>query len=137
MEPQPPTKDTRLGTVIRVAFFIATVFVAVRLLTLALYTIFGVLVAGTVGLGATGLLANLLTMKIFDRRPFTDIGLQTGRPSTLNFVAGVWFGGGPAALILLAPRLAGTGHLVLRENSSCGWRSLLCLLLPLWFPGPR
>jgi hypothetical protein len=133
MEPQPPTKDTRLGTVIRVAFFIATVFVAVRLLTLALYTIFGVLVAGTVGLGATGLLANLLTMKIFDRRPFTDIGLQTGRPSTLNFVAGVLFGGGAAALMLLAPLLAGTGHLVLRENSSFAWPSLLFFLVALWF----
>jgi uncharacterized protein len=133
MEPQPPTKDTRLGTVIRVAFFIATVFVAVRLLTLALYTIFGVLVAGTVGLGATGLLANLLTMKIFDRRPFTDIGLQTGRPSTLNFVAGVLFGGGAAGLMLLAPLLAGTGHLVLRENSSFAWPSLLFFLVALWF----
>jgi hypothetical protein len=133
MEPQPPTKDTRLGTVIRVAFFIATVFVAVRLLTLALYTIFGVLVAGTVGLGATGLFANLLTMKIFDRRPFTDIGLQTGRPSTLNFVAGVLFGGGAAGLMLLAPLLAGTAHLVLRENSSFAWPSLLFFLVALWF----
>jgi membrane protease YdiL (CAAX protease family) len=133
MEPQPQTKDTRLGTVIRVAFFIATVFVAVRLLTLALYTIFGVLVAGTVGLGATGLLANLLTMKIFDRRPFADIGLQTGRPSALNFVAGVLFGGGAAALMLLAPLLAGTGHLVLRENSSFAWPSLLFFLAALWF----
>ncbi len=133
MEPQPQTKDTRLGTVIRVAFFIATVFVAVRLLTLALYTIFGVLVAGTVGLGATGLLANLLTMKIFDRRPFTDIGLQTGRPSALNFVSGVLFGGGAAALMLLAPLLAGTGHLALRENSSFAWPSLLFFLAALWF----
>jgi uncharacterized protein len=133
MEPPPPTKDTRLGTVIRVAFFIATVFVAVRLITLALYSIFGVLVAGTVGLGATGLLANLLTMKIFDRRPFTDIGLQTGRPSALNFIIGIVFGGGVAALMLLAPLLAGTGHLVLRENSTFAWPSLLFFLAALWF----
>jgi uncharacterized protein len=133
MEPPSPTKDTRIGTIIRVAFFVATVYVAVRLLTLALYTIFGVLVAGTIGLGATGLLANLLTMKIFDRRPFTDIGLQTGRPSALNFVTGVLFGGGAAALMLLAPLLAGTGHLVLREHSSFAWPSLLFFLAALWF----
>jgi uncharacterized protein len=133
MEPPSPTKDTRIGTIIRVAFFVATVYVAVRLLTLALYSIFGVLVAGTIGLGATGLLANLLTMKIFDRRPFTDIGLQTGRPSALNFVIGVLFGGGAAALMLLAPLLAGTGHLVLREHSSFAWPSLLFFLAALWF----
>jgi uncharacterized protein len=133
MEPPPPNKDTRLGTVIRVAFFVATVYVSVQFLTLALYTVFGVLVAGTIGLGATGLLANLLTMKIFDRRPFTDIGLQTGRPSALNFVTGIVFGGGAAALMLLAPLLAGTGHLVLREHSSFAWPSLLFFLAALWF----
>ena len=83
--PETPTKDTRLGTVIRVAFFVATVYVSVKFLTSALYMVFGVLVAGTLGLGATGLLANLLTMKIFDRRPFTDIGLQLGRLSALQF----------------------------------------------------
>ena len=141
MEPPPPTpspatkdtRDNRLGTVIRVAFFVATVFVSIQLLTFALYTVFGVLVAGTIGLGASGLLANLLTMKIFDRRPFTDIGLQTGRPSALNFVTGILFGGGAAALMLLAPLLAGTGHLVLRENSSFAWPSLVFFLAALWF----
>jgi membrane protease YdiL (CAAX protease family) len=133
--PPPPedTRDTRLGTVIRVAFFVALVYVSVKFLTSALYFVFGVLVAGTLGLGATGLLANLLTMRIFDRRPFTDIGLQTGRPSALNFVLGILFGGGAAALMLLAPLLAGTGHLVLRPNSTFAWPSLLFFFAALWF----
>ncbi|HEY3453628.1 MAG TPA: type II CAAX endopeptidase family protein [Bryobacteraceae bacterium] len=134
--PLPPpkdTRDTRLGTVIRVAFFVALVYVSVKFITSALYFVFGVLVAGTLGLGATGLLANLLTMRIFDRRPFTDIGLQTGRPSALNFILGILFGGGAAALMLLAPLLAGTGHLVLRPNSTFAWPSLLFFLAALWF----
>ena len=132
--PPPPkdTRDTRLGTVIRVAFFVALVYVSVKFITSALYFVFGVLVAGTLGLGATGLLANLLTMRIFDRRPFTDIGLQTGRPSALNFILGILFGGGAAALMLLAPLLAGTGHLVLRPNSTFAWPSLLFFLAALW-----
>ena len=133
--PPPPkdTRDTRLGTVIRVAFFVALVYVSVKFITSALYFVFGVLVAGTLGLGATGLLANLLTMRIFDRRPFTDIGLQTGRSSALNFILGILFGGGAAALMLLAPLLAGTGHLVLRPNSTFAWPSLLFFLAALWF----
>lgn len=140
MEPPPlipppanETRDTRLGTVLRVAFFVALVYVSVKFITSALYLVFGVLVAGTLGLGATGLLANLLTMRIFDRRPFTDIGLQTGRPSALNFILGILFGGGAAALMLLAPLLAGTGHLVLRPNYTFAWPSLLFFLAALWF----
>ena len=35
--------------------------------------------------------------------------------------------------MLLAPLLAGTGHLVLRENSSFAWPSLLFFLAALWF----
>ncbi len=140
MEPSPlipppaskDARDTRLGTVIRVAFFVALVYVSVKFITSALYFVFGVLVAGTLGLGATGLLANLLTMRIFDRRPFTDIGLQTGRPSAPNFILGILSGGGAAALMLLAPLLAGTGHLVLRSNSTFAWPSLLFFLAALW-----
>jgi uncharacterized protein len=36
-------------------------------------------------------------------------------------------------LMLLAPLLAGTGHLVLREHSSFAWPSLLFFLAALWF----
>jgi membrane protease YdiL (CAAX protease family) len=117
--------------VLRVAFFVVTVFVAVQLLTGLLYATLGVIAAGTLGLCASGLLANLLTMKIFDRRPFVDIGLQTNAASGRNFLAGVLFGGGSAALMLLAPLLAGTGHLVPHENSSFAWPSLIFYLAAL------
>jgi membrane protease YdiL (CAAX protease family) len=129
--PSPVTRDPRLGILLRVAFFVATVFVAVRLLTGLLYSIFGVIVAGTLGLCASGLLANLLTMKIFDRRPLPDIGLQTNAASGRNFLVGVLFGGGSAALMLVAPLLAGTGHLVPRENSNFSWASLIFYLAAL------
>ncbi|MGA8028299.1 MAG: type II CAAX endopeptidase family protein [Bryobacteraceae bacterium] len=93
--------------------------------------VFGVVVAATVGLSATGLLANLLTMRIFDRRPLTDIGLGSGRGSGRNFLIGVLFGGGAAALMLAAPLLAGTGHLVARQASAFTWPSLLFYLAAL------
>jgi hypothetical protein len=124
-------RDPRLGIVLRVAFFVATVFVAVRLLTGLLYSIFGLIVAATLGLCASGLLANLLTMKIFDRRPLSDIGLQTNSASGWNFLIGLLLGGGSAALMLAAPLLAGTGHLVPRENSTFSWPSLIFYLAAL------
>lgn len=129
----PPTpSDTRIGIVLRLAFFVATVVIGLRLFPLLLYAVFGVLIAASIGLCATALLANLLTMRIFDRRPLMDIGLRLGAISGTNFLFGVLFGGGAAALMLLAPLLAGTGHLVAKQNSAFSWPSLVFYLAILW-----
>src|SRR5690349_19337070 len=112
--------DAWIGTVLRVSFFVGTVVIGLFLFSFLLLT-FGRVVAGTVGLCATGTAANFLTMRIFDRRPFTDIGLCGGRASVVNFILGVLCGGGAAALMLTAPLLAGTGHLVLRPASGFSW----------------
>ena len=121
----PPTQpDTRIGVVLRVAFFVVTVLVAMFLIGPLLLNTAGLMVASTVGLATAGLLANLLTMRIFDRRPLSDIGLQVGRPSLRNFLFGIAFGGGAGAVMLLAPLIAGTGHLVTRQNSAFTWPSL-------------
>lgn len=123
--------DSRLGTALRVAFFMATVFVGLRLLVLLLFTIFGLVVAGTVGLCATGLLANLLTLRIFDRRPFVDIGLRLGSASAWNLGWGLLLGAGTASLMLTAPLLAGTGHLVRQDASAFSWASLIFYVVSL------
>lgn len=135
VEPTPPSeaKDTRLGVVLRIAFFVGTVYMAVKLLFVLLYSIFGLVVAGTIGLCITGLLANLLTMRIFDRRPLTDLGLNAGRASGINYLLGLLMGAGAAALMLLAPLIAGTGHLIPREHSSFTWPTLVFYLFSLWF----
>jgi membrane protease YdiL (CAAX protease family) len=123
--------DTRIGIILRVAFFVATVFVSLRLLVLLLFTVFGPVVAGTVGLCATGLIANLLTMRIFDRRPFTDIGMRAGRASLHNLILGVLLGSGAAALMLVAPLLAGTGHLESQSGPGPSWPTLVFYLTTL------
>ena len=123
--------DTRLGIVLRVAFFIATVYIGLRMIPLLLFAVFGSVVAGTVGLCATGLAANLLTMRVFDRRPFTDIGLEGGRASAQNFLWGLLLSVAAASLMLLAPILAGTGHLVLQKDIAFSWASLIFYLVTL------
>ncbi len=123
--------ETRLGIVIRVAFFVATVLIGLLFLTPLLLGVFGVVVAATVGISATGLVANLLTMRIFDRRPLTDIGLESGRRSGWNFLIGVVFSGIAAATMLAAPLLAGTGHIVARQNSAFTWPTLGFYLVSL------
>ncbi len=122
-----------MGIVLRVAFFIATAFIGLRLFAPLLGAVFGAVVAGTVGLLCTGLLANLLTIEIFDRHPLSDIGLGAGRGTGRNFLLGAAFGGGAAALMLSAPLLAGTGHFITRENPTFAWPSLLFYLAALLF----
>jgi membrane protease YdiL (CAAX protease family) len=116
------------GILLRVGFFIFMVLVGVEIITPLLLWVFGLLVAGTVGLCISGLLANLLTLRIFDRRPVTDIGLQANPVSARNFFTGLVYGGGAAALMLIAPILGGAGHLVLKQHSDFQWISLLFYL---------
>ena len=133
--PFSPAKspDTRLGILLRIVFFIAAVLTCmIGLETLLVYT-FGVFVAATIGLFTAGLLGNLLTLKIFDARPLTDIGLGGGLGWPRNFILGVVFGAGAAALLLLAPLMAGTGHLSARQNSSFSWGTVLFYLIAALF----
>jgi hypothetical protein len=131
-ETRPAGPDTRLGTILRVAFFVGTVVIALWLFTW-LFSLFGVVVAGTFSLFLTGLSANLLTMRIFDRRPLADIGLGGGAGTRRNFLIGILAGGGTAAAMLVAPLLARTGHLVAREHAAFNWPSLLFYLAVLLF----
>jgi membrane protease YdiL (CAAX protease family) len=125
---KPP--ETKLSVVIRVVFFLA-VALSGRIIIPALLSFLGFIVAGTVGLCATGLLTNLLTTRIFDRRPLADIGLEGTRASIINFSLGLTLGGGTAALMLLAPLLAGTGHLLQNSRSQATTLTLVFYLFTL------
>ena len=74
----PPMPETRLGIVLRLVFFIGFVLAGAVLLQGVLGTVFGAVVGATIGIFATGLFANLLVMRIFDRRPLSDIGMGSG-----------------------------------------------------------
>jgi CAAX protease family protein len=124
--------DTRLGIILRVVFFAGTVVIGLWVFGL-LFSMFGILVAGTFALFMAGLFANLLTMQIFDRRPFVDIGLRNTPGTVRNFLIGIVGAGGAGALMLTAPLLAGTGHLVARPNGTFAWPSLLFYLALLLF----
>lgn len=128
----PKAPGNLLSVALRVAFFIAAVTIGLLTFAPPLVGLFGPVVAGTIGLCATGLVGNLLTMRIFDRRPLVDIGLHVNRSSVQNGVTGVALGGGTAALMLVAPLVAGTGHLVARPEAQADYFSLLFYLFALF-----
>jgi len=131
--PLKASSDTTLGLFLRVGFFVLTVFVAADFLMPILYYWFGLQAGGTIGNAATGLLANLLTLAIFDRRPFVDIGLRLSQASVRHIVLGISLGGGAATLLLLGPLLLGQGHLVLRPHPEFLWSSLIFYLVTIFF----
>ena len=124
---KPPTRTgpARMGIVLRVVVFAALVLIGLQVIPSILLWLFGVVVAGTIGLFLTAVLANVLSLKVFDARSLADIGLATGPGAGRNFSIGLLLGGGLAALMLLAPLLAGTGHLIARQAADFSWNSLL------------
>jgi membrane protease YdiL (CAAX protease family) len=133
--PNPPVAfgDTTVGFLLRLGFFVLIVFLAVRLLVPILYFVFGLQIGGTVGTAVAGLTANLLTLAIFDRRPFVDIGMRLARASANHLLFGILLGGGAALLLLSAPLLVGQGHLLLRPNSEFLWPNLIFYLITIFF----
>jgi membrane protease YdiL (CAAX protease family) len=119
--PSPVTPDTRFGIILRVAFFVATVLLGLTLFPVALLAALGPVIAATIGLFLAGILANWLTMRVFDRRPFSDIGVETNRRSLRNFITGLLLSAAAAFLMLMAPILAGAGHLVPHSHAGSSW----------------
>lgn len=135
-ESPPPNRSTqwnaRLSLIFRVAFYVVFTLLGLTFIPGILYYFAGPVVAATIGLFVLAVLANLLTMRIFDRRPLVDIGLEWRRGSSRNLLYGILFGAAAAALMLSAPLLAGVGHLVPRDVSF-SWANLLFFFVVLLF----
>ncbi len=123
------------GTVIRVGFYFATAVISLQVWTTILYSLLGlgVVISGTLGVFSAALTSNLLTMRIFDRRPLADVGLGTGRGTGRNFATGLALGAGAAAIMLGMPLLASEGHLAVRAGNPAPWSGLLFYLVALLF----
>jgi uncharacterized protein len=122
-----------ISVILRLAFYIGIGLVALWILPILLLPVFGVIVSATLGLFVIALITNFLTMRIFDRRPLTDIGLHS-RPGTgKNLAWGLLLGGGTAALMLAAPLISGAAHLAPNPEGGFAWSSLVFYLVVLLF----
>ena len=100
--------DSKLGVLLRVFFFVATVYVGTFVVGVALQR--WPILASTLAVFTAGLLANLLTMRIFDRRHLAEVGLGNGAGTGRNLLLGIALGGGAAALLLALPVVARCAH---------------------------
>src|SRR5690349_7453211 len=115
LPPGQPPPHTKLSLILWLAFYVGACVAGLKLIPAILAPLFGSLFSATVGLFLLAVLANLFTMRIFDRRPLIDIGLSSNPGSGKNFTWGLLLGAGAAAVMLIAPLVAGAGHFVPRQ----------------------
>jgi Predicted metal-dependent membrane protease len=131
--PSSPPLNTRVSLILRLAFYIGTGIIGLQIIPLIFVYLGGQVIAATVGLFFLAVVANLLTMRVFDRRPLTDIGLGSGHGAGQNLVWGLVLGGGAAALMMLAPLIAQAAHFQSRPDGVFAWPNLIFYLVVLLF----
>jgi membrane protease YdiL (CAAX protease family) len=133
LPPSQTPPHNKLSLILRLGFYVGACVVGLKLIPLILAPIFGSLFSATVGLFLIAVLANVFTMRIFDRRPLIDIGLSSNPGSGKNFAWGLLLGAGAATVMLAVPLLAGAGHFVARQESGFAWQNLAFFIVLLLF----
>jgi membrane protease YdiL (CAAX protease family) len=115
MTPLAPT-----ALIIRLGVYIFFYIVIGQIAGLALGFVFGLERAYLFVLTVAGLLAsigcNLLSLRIFESRPFADAGLWWNHAGARNLLLGLAGGIGSAVLVLFPPVAVGAAHFVHIEN---------------------
>ncbi len=134
IEPPPARRDTNIGIAMRVAFFVGAAYVCASVFeNAAALLVHSLFLGSIIGVYATGLVANAVTMRIFDRRPLADIGLAGATGTGRNFALGVLLGSVAGALLLGIPLLAGGAHFEPRSGADFSWFSVALYLVVLVF----
>jgi membrane protease YdiL (CAAX protease family) len=133
LPPPQPELDPRVGFAVRIGFYLIIGAILYFFLPPLLFGAFGVVTAATIGLFLVALLANGLTLRVFDRGSLADIGLGTAGASGRNFLIGLAAGSGSAVLLMAIPLCVGAAHFELRQNSGFAWGGLAFYLAALLF----
>ena len=113
----PKTIGLRVGVYI-FFYLVVWLFAAQALLWLGGYFV-GATMSGLLG----AWLANWLSMRIYERRPFAQIGLGLTPDSGRNLLLGLAGGIGSAALVLSLPLASGAALLVPSPDPTASWNS--------------
>jgi len=105
-----------LQTAIRAGVFVLFYVVSAQLAGWFLSGLNNPLLSGTTVILLTGLIANVLCLRIFEGMHLPDCGLWLNASAGRNLVLGLGGGVGAAALVLLPPVAAGAAHFVMLPN---------------------
>jgi len=104
MEATIPTE--KLGLILKIGFFAFLAYVGL-IISFWLLQFTGVLVAGAIGTFLAAVMANAVSIRVFERKPLLALGLNWHSGSLRNIWIGVAGGVGAATLVIVGPVLAG------------------------------
>jgi len=117
--------QARLNVVLKVGVYAATCYFGMRLFGLLLYPLAGQFGAGVLSVFFGALVANLMSLRIYERSGLTAIGLNWSRASRRNALFGLLAGMLTAYAVAGLPLLFGLAHLESIPGSEPQWRIIL------------
>jgi uncharacterized protein len=121
----------KLGFILKIAFF-AFLAYASLLITGGLLFFAGILIAGTGSTFFAGVLTNSVSVRVFERKNLTAVGLNWHPGALRNFWIGTAAGAAAAVIVIGGPLLAGAARLEPTPDNPGSLASILfvtCLLI--------
>ena len=115
----------RLNVVLKVGVYALTCFLGMRLFALLLYPLLGDFAGAVLSVFLGALVANLLSLRIYERAHLTIIGLYWNRASRRNLLLGLLGGMLSAYVVAGLPLLVGLAHLETLSGNEPQWRIIL------------
>jgi membrane protease YdiL (CAAX protease family) len=128
-----PAIGSKLAVLLRVIMFLAFGYISLQLLASVLFELFGLLVASVIGVFAAASIATALAIRIYERGRLADIGLRWTSGSARNLAAGLLFGAGAAALILVPALVSGAASWKASGDGAGGIAPFVFMTLILLF----
>jgi membrane protease YdiL (CAAX protease family) len=122
----------KLGLILKLGFFVFLVFVGVPLFAVVLGAA-GYLIAAAGSTFGAGMVANALSVRVFERAPLALVGLGWRSGSGKNALWGFLAGAVGASCVTLAPLIAGAAYLVSDPDRPASMASILFVSLVLLF----
>jgi len=122
--PDQPLK-TRLNVILKVGVYALTCLIGMRLFGVLLYPLVGQFTAAVLSVFLGALVANLISLRIYERTHLTTIGLYWNRSSRRNALIGLLGGMLAAYAVAGLPLLFGMAHLETLAGSQPQWRIIL------------
>ena len=96
-----------MGLLLRMLVYILVAFVSLVIFSTILYSIVPLLISSLIAITSAAVLANLYTLRIFERGRFSDIGLGLNKTWTRHLGIGIAAGALAGALTVLMPAALG------------------------------
>jgi membrane protease YdiL (CAAX protease family) len=115
----------RLNVVLKVGVYALTCFLGMRLFALLFYPLLGDFAGAVLSVFFGALVANLLSLRIYERAHLTILGLYWNRASRRNLLLGLLGGMLSAYVVAGLPLLVGLAHLETLAGNEPQWRIIL------------